>query len=97
MIRGVIFRPEAQGEVLAVGRWYDARRAALGVDFAAEVRATVDRIVENPWAYQRVRGETRRAVLNRFPYALYYRVTVEEIVVLAVHGRQDPSRWRRRS
>ena len=53
--------------------------------------------LEAPSAFPRVRGETRRAVLTRFPYALYFRVTDESIVVLAVHGRQNPSRWRRRA
>ena len=31
-------------------------------------------------------GETRRAILNRFPYAVYFRVAGDDIVVLAVHG-----------
>ena len=39
----------------------------------------------------------RRAVLSRFPYALYFRMTDDSIVVLAVHGRQDLSRWQKRS
>jgi hypothetical protein len=43
-----------------------------------------------------VRGQTRRAVLKRFPYAVYYRQTNDQIVVLAVHGRQDPKRWQSR-
>jgi len=95
--RAVVFRPQAEDEALDVRRWYEARRAGLGEEFGAEVDAAVARIAEGPLAYPRVRGETRRAVLTRFPYALYFRVTAEGIVVLAVHGRQDPSRWQRRS
>ena len=97
MTSAVVFRPEAEAEVLAVRRWYEGRRFALGEEFGAEVDATVARIVERPLAFPRVRGETRRAVLTRFPYALFFRVTNEHIVVLAVHGRQDPSRWHGRS
>lgn len=55
------------------------------------------RIAENPLLFPRVRGETRRAVLTRFPYALYFQVTANSVVVLAVHGRQNPSRWHRRA
>ena len=97
MTRGVIFRPQAEHEALEVRRWYEALRPGLGDEFGAEVDATVARIAEHPLAYARVRGETRRAVLTRFPHALYFRVTAEDIIVLAVHGRQDPSRWHTRS
>ena len=93
----VLFRPEAEDEVLEVRRWYDGRRDGLGDEFAAEVDALVERIVATPLAFRRVRGETRRGVLNRFPYAIYFRQTTKEIIVLAVHGRQDPSRWQKRS
>ena len=92
----VLFRPRAEDEVLEVRRWYDGRRDGLGDEFAAEVDALVARIVATPLAFQRVRGETRRAVLNRFPYAIYFRPTSKAIIVLAVHGRQDPSSWQSR-
>jgi len=95
--RAPFFRPQAEAEALEARRWYDGRRAGLGDEFGADVDAAVARIVEHPLAFPRVRGETRRAVLTRFPYALYFRITDDSIVVLAVHGRQDPSRWHRRS
>jgi hypothetical protein len=47
--------------------------------------------------FHRVHGETRRVVLSRFPHAVYFRPSVDQIVVLAVHGRQHPSRWQERS
>ena len=97
MTRAVVFRPQAEHEALDVRRWYEARRAGLGNEFGAEVDAVVARIAENPLLFPRVRGETRRAVLTRFPYALYFRLTTESVVVLAVHGRRDPSRWHSRA
>lgn len=97
MTRALVFRPQAQAEAVEVRRWYEARRAGLGEEFGAEVDAAVARIVDHPLAFPRVRGETRRVVLMRFPYALYFRITDDSIVILAVHGRQDPSRWYRRS
>jgi plasmid stabilization system protein ParE len=95
--RAAFFRPQAEAEALEARRWYEARRAGLGEEFGAEVDAAVARIVAHPLAFPRVRDETRRAVLTRFPYALYFRITDESIVVLAVHGRQDPSLLHRRS
>jgi plasmid stabilization system protein ParE len=93
----VVFRPEAEDEVLEARAWYEGRRAGLGNEFAQAIDAIVKRIVEHPLAYQRAHKETRRAVLSTFPYAVYYRVHGENIVVQAVHGRQHPSRWRRRT
>ena len=97
MTRQVVFRPQAEDEVLAARQWYELRRAGLGQEFAQAVDVLVGRIVENPLAFPCVRDEIRRAVLSRFPYAIYFRLTDDTIIVLAVHGRQDPTRWQRRS
>ena len=96
MTLDVVFRREAENEVLEAQRWYESRREGLGDEFADALDALVARIVANPLAFRRVRGETRRGILSRFPYAVYFRLTGQEIVVLAVHGRQDPSRWQNR-
>jgi plasmid stabilization system protein ParE len=95
--REVVFRPEAETEVLDVQQWYASRRDGLGEEFGNAVDAAVGRIAENSLAFPRVHGETRRAVLTRFPYAVYFRIASDRlVVVLAVHGRQDPSRWQKR-
>jgi plasmid stabilization system protein ParE len=65
----------------------------LGAEFTAAVEQAVQRIAARPLAYQRVRGETRRAVLDRFPYSIYFRLVGDDVFVLAVHGRQHPRRW----
>ena len=97
MTRDVVFRPQAEDEALEARRWYEARREGLGDEFGAEVDEMVTRIAGNPLAFQHVRGDTRRGVLKHFPYAIYFRETTTAIIVLAIHGRQDPSRWQTRS
>lgn len=93
----LVLRPEAQAELLGARDWYEAERVGLGAVFTAAVEAAVTAILRNPAAYPRVRGDTRRALLRRFPYAVYFRPTAGEIVVLAVmHGRRDPRQWRSR-
>ena len=96
MARRIVFRPEAEDDVLEVRQWYESRRPGLGKEFGQAVDALMTRIVANPFLFQRAHLETRRAVLSDFPYVIYFRPTDDEIVVLAVHGRQDPSRWRTR-
>lgn len=97
MSRRVVFRPQAEDEALEIHRWYESRRAGLGREFARAVDRLVARMADNPVAFPCVHGETRRAVLSRFPYAVYFRVDAEDVVVLAVHGRQHPSHWQQRS
>ena len=71
--RRVSFRPEAEAEALETRDWYEGRRPGLGAEFRAALEETIDRIADNPTQFRLVRGETRRAILNRFPYAVYLR------------------------
>jgi plasmid stabilization system protein ParE len=93
----VLFRPEAEEEVLEARQWYESRSEGLGTRFAQAAASLLARIESNPRAFPRVHGATRRAVLTGFPYAIYFRTDHQHIVILAVHGRQDPSRWQTRS
>ena len=97
MNRKVTFRPEAGAEALGTRDWYEGRQPGLRARFRAALDETLGHIAESPLLYRRVRGETRRAILNRFPCAVYFRVMGDDIVVLAVHGRQHARRWQWRS
>jgi plasmid stabilization system protein ParE len=93
----LVLRPQAEAELLDARDWYEEQRAGLGGDFATEVDMVLARIVQAPLAYPRVQGETRRALVRRFPYAIYFHATSDEIVVLGViHGRRHPRRWQSR-
>jgi plasmid stabilization system protein ParE len=92
----VRFRPEAVAEALAARAWYAKRSAAAGDAFAVDLGETVSHVAERPIAFPDVRAGIRRAVFRKFPYAVYYRVHDGDVVILAVHGRQDPKRWQSR-
>ena len=95
MTPSLVFRPQAEAELLEARGWYEPQRAGLGQTFTETVDQALASIVADPLAHPRVHGETRRALLRRFPYAVYFRVMTDEIVVLAVmHGRRRPQRWR---
>jgi plasmid stabilization system protein ParE len=94
--REVVFRPQAEDEALEVRRWYESRRPGLGREFGQALDVLIARIAASPLAFPRVHQETRRAILSRFPYAVYFRLAKEAVIVLAIHGRQHPSHWRRR-
>ena len=77
----VVFRPQAEDEVLEVRQWYESKRFGLGREFGEELNRTVERIAVGPLQFPRVHGETRRAVLSRFPYAVYFRVGDVPLIV----------------
>jgi len=95
--RRVSFRPEAEAETLETRDWYEGRQPGLGAAFRAALDEILELVVDEPLLFRRVRGETRRALLDRFPYAVYFRVVDDEIIVLAVHGRQHERRWQSRA
>ena len=93
----LVLRPPAEAELLDARDWYEEQRPGLGGAFATEVDMVFARIVQAPLAYPRVQGETRCALVRRFPYAIYFHATSDEIVVLGViHGRRHPGRWQSR-
>ncbi|MCP9779336.1 MULTISPECIES: type II toxin-antitoxin system RelE/ParE family toxin [Cyanobium] len=88
--------PEARQDLIETRQWYDLRQAGFGTVFARAFADAIERMQAQPLSYPAVVGSIRRVILQRFPYAIYFRVETDEIVVLAVHSRQDPGRWRER-
>ena len=91
------FRSEAASDVLLPREWYDAQRPGLGDEFVQALERVIDLIPDLPEAFPEIAGGVRRALLARFPYAIYYRQDSEIIDVIAcLHTRRSPSRWRTR-
>jgi plasmid stabilization system protein ParE len=93
----VRFRTEAAADVSLARDWYDAQSPGLGDAFVGSLEQIVDLIAELPEAFPEIAAGLRRALLSRFPYALYYRLDGSVVDVMAcLHTRQSPSRWRSR-
>ena len=87
----VIVRPAAAADIDEAFLWYEKRRPHLGDEFLAAVQSARDSIAAYPTMYPIIHRDTRRALLHRFPYGIFYRVYGDVIVVVAcVHGRRDP-------
>jgi plasmid stabilization system protein ParE len=51
-----------------------------------------------PHLYAEVHNDIREALVDRFPYAVYYRVEPAQVVVVAiVHTARDPAIWQSRN
>lgn len=97
-MKQLVVGPAAKQELREAGRYYEERRTGLGESFFSEVERTAQRIVEHPEAWPLISREIRRCLVNRFPFALLFRVEPEQIYILAImHLCREPNYWRTRS
>lgn len=91
-------RPEAELDLSDAALWYEGQRSGLGHEFLDEVLAIFPKLTEAPLSYPTVHRNTRRALIHRFPFGVYYRVETTAIVVVALmHGSRHPRRWKTRT
>ncbi|WP_256874382.1 addiction module protein [Nostoc sp. C057] len=71
--------------------WYESQKPGLGDEFLDCVDETVNLICQMPESYAVTYRDVRRAIVRRFPYAVYYRIVSSRVIVTAIfHGRRDP-------
>lgn len=96
-MRVVRIRAQAREEIAEAFEWYCARSLAASADLLQELDVAMQRIAAAPEQFPVVQGRLRRVLLQRFPYAVYYKVYPTTLSVVGViHGRRHPSAWLRR-
>ncbi len=96
-MKPVLVRPAAAADIEDTFLWYQTQRSGLGDDFREALRFALTQIAENPQRYPVIHRGTRRALLKRFPYGVFYREFRQTIIVVAcMHGRRNPKRWQSR-
>lgn len=92
-----VLRPAAVSDLRSAYHWYQTERAGLGDEFLEAVRAAVSGAVASPHTYAVVHRDTRRALVRRFPYGVFFRLVEETVVIVACyHLRREPAAWKRR-
>ncbi|MEO7963026.1 MAG: type II toxin-antitoxin system RelE/ParE family toxin [Gemmatimonadaceae bacterium] len=93
----LIVDPEAAAELEEAVQWYERRSVGLGLEFARVIRAVFALIERAPLQFPEAMPGIRRAVVRRFPYAVYFTASGDQQRVLAVfHHRRDPAGWQSR-
>lgn len=96
-MKPVLVRPAAAADIEDAYSWHETQRPGLDDEFRDALRHALNLVGANPKIHQVIHRDTRRALLKRFPYGVYYREFSEVIVVVAcMHGRRDPKRWQAR-
>jgi plasmid stabilization system protein ParE len=93
----LILAQEALQDIGEAYAWYEGQRAGLGEEFLSCVEACVESIRRMPQIHAIVHEGYRRALVRRFPYAIFYEFTDETVTIYAVfHASRDPEKWRQR-
>ena len=94
----VSIRHEAEIDIEEAATWYEGQRQGLGHEFLDEVLSLCQTIAEKPAMYPVAHRNTRRALIRRFPFGVYFRIEDEQLIVVAVmHGSRHPRKWQQRT
>lgn len=93
----ITFLAPAEAELLDAVAYYNLQGEGLGYEFAAEVKRTIERIIQYPEAWFQLSKRTLRCRTNRFPYGVIYQVKNETLLIVAVmHLSRNPQAWKDR-
>ena len=91
------FHPMAERELNEAIDYYNECQDGLGLEFAKEIYSTIQTILSFPHAWSQLSKNTRRCLLNRFPYGVIYQVADDEILIIAVMQlNRKPDYWDKR-
>ena len=85
------FLTEVEDDAIGGYVWYEAKSPGLGEEFLRMFYACAGDLARNSLMYRKVYGEFRRCLLRRFPFAIYFVVKDEQVVVSGLfHCARDP-------
>jgi hypothetical protein len=92
-----VFHPETEEELNLHVDYYNQCQANLGWDFAKEVYSAIQNILTFPNAWTVLSKNTRRCLVNRFPFGILYQKKTNEIVIVAIMQlNRKPDYWQGR-
>ena len=89
MINEVRFSTEALNDFKEAMLWYAEIDPQLAGEFESEVEVALNLIQKDPLIFQVIEGNTRRMILRRFPFGIFYLIDDGLIIVTALmhHSR----------
>ena len=96
-MKTVLFDRRSEEEFSLGAQYYDEQEKGLGLRFLLAVEEALKNSASNPQIYPEIGNGCRKCRVNKFPYALIFRVLNEEIQVVAVmHLHREPDYWKGR-
>lgn len=88
----------AQQEFYNIVTYYKQFDQRLSSDFIREFDQAVNQLITFPKAGNPYLHDTRRIILDRFPYAIIYKVYDKSVIVVhaVMHMKRKPDYWQER-
>jgi len=89
-MKRLAIRSGAQRDIAEAHAWYESQRVGLGAEFMSALEDALDAIAANAERFAIMHADLRRALLKRFPYAVFYRTHPQGVIIVAVlHCARD--------
>jgi toxin ParE1/3/4 len=79
----------AKADVAKAAAWYETQSDGLGDKFLSRVTEAIENIGGHPRAYREVIRDVRRANMRQFPYALWFRLEGDAVIIACLHAKRD--------
>ena len=98
MPKTLILTPQAERDFKGAYDWYENQDTGLGKEFARCVDVKITSVLRSPYQHQVVYKKIiRRAIVNRFPFSIYFVEQKDVISVFAIlRQHRDPQSWKSR-
>ena len=93
----VVFTTQATADVDRAAAYYEGQSEGLGEKFLQRVEQAIEQIEIAPEGYAPVIKDVRRCNIERFPFALWYRIAGDAVVIGCLDSRRDPIRVKHRA
>jgi len=91
------FHPSAWIEFESADEWYLSRSVDASIAFLSDVFSAIEDIAESPQRWPSYLHDTRRFVLQRFPFSVVYLDEPDFVTIIAIaHGKRKPGYWKAR-
>jgi plasmid stabilization system protein ParE len=96
-MRNVVVQREAIHETSDALAWYEAREPGLGLRFLHDLEVLYANIARRPEIFQSVGNGFQRALMRKFPYAIFFELDRETIIIHSVfHCSRNSKVWQTR-
>ncbi|NLE95459.1 MAG: type II toxin-antitoxin system RelE/ParE family toxin [Dehalococcoidia bacterium] len=95
--RAIWFLDAAEDDIAAAFEWYESKSAGLGAEFVQAVDVALASLLDFPESCEIFYRDTRRCLMGRFPFEIFYRIENGLLVIVAcMHAARDLGAVRRR-
>lgn len=84
-------------DLIKIQEYYDKIVFGLGKKFISKLDEVVIHLKSNPKIYPIVKNKIRKALMNEFPYAIFFTIlnsSKEIIIVAIIHTSRNPNYWK---